>query len=158
MFWKASKTAAPFCSTPPGPEWIWKSTFRPVCARPSPKRSIKFYNVDAVKIADSVGLGGRINMIMQTAFFKLSAGCFLSRMPSIYLKKSIKKMFGSKGENIVQMNIAAVDQTMAGLVEIEYPASWKNAVARRPSRRPLNLILSRMSSARFLPSRGTLCR
>jgi len=90
------------------------------------EKNLKFYNVDAVKLAESVGLGGRINMIMQTAFFYLANVLPIDEAIG-YLKDSIKKMFGSKGENIVQMNVAAVDQTLENLVEIEYPESWKDA-------------------------------
>ena len=92
------------------------------------EKNIKLYSVDAIKIAESVGLGNRINMIMQTAFFKLS-GVLPFEEAIDLLKKEIQKVYGKKGENIVQMNIQAVDQTLAGLNEIPYPASWKNAVA-----------------------------
>ena len=90
------------------------------------EKNLKFYNVDAVKIAESVGLGGRINMIMQTAFFYLAKVLPLDEAIG-YLKDSIKKMFGRKGENIVKMNVAAVDHTLENLIEISYPDSWKDA-------------------------------
>ncbi|GFK95052.1 Pyruvate synthase [Fundidesulfovibrio magnetotacticus] len=89
-------------------------------------KKLKFYNIDAVKIAQSVGLGGRINMIMQTAFFKL-AGVLPFEKAVELLKKSIHKAYGRKGEKIVNMNIAAVDQAAAALVEVQYPASWATA-------------------------------
>jgi len=88
------------------------------------EKNLKFYNVDAVKIAESVGLGGRINMIMQTAFFYLAKVLPIEEAIG-YLKDSIKKMFGMKGENIVKMNVAAVDHTLENLIEINYPESWK---------------------------------
>ncbi len=90
------------------------------------EKKLKFYNVDAVKIANAVGLGGRINMIMQTAFFKL-ANVLPFEEAIALLKKEIHKVYGKKGEKIIQMNIDAVDQTLANLVEIQYPASWKDA-------------------------------
>ena len=93
------------------------------------EKNLKFYNVDAVKIAQSVGLGGRINMIMQTAFFYLAKVLPIDEAIG-YLKDSIKKMFGSKGENIVNMNVAAVDNTVENLIEIKYPESWKDATGR----------------------------
>ncbi|MBI4958566.1 MAG: pyruvate:ferredoxin (flavodoxin) oxidoreductase, partial [Desulfovibrio sp.] len=89
-------------------------------------KKLKFYNIDAVKIAQGVGLGGRINMIMQTAFFKL-AGVLPFEKAVELLKKSIHKAYGKKGEKIVQMNIDAVDQAVAALEEVKYPASWANA-------------------------------
>ncbi|MFO7558859.1 MAG: pyruvate:ferredoxin (flavodoxin) oxidoreductase [Desulfobacterales bacterium] len=89
-------------------------------------KKLKFYNIDAVKIASDVGLGGRINMIMQTAFFKL-ANVIPVDDAVAYLKEQIKKMFGRKGKEIVDMNNAAVDQTLANMVEIKYHASWGDA-------------------------------
>ncbi len=87
------------------------------------RKKLKFYNIDAEKIANDVGLGWRINMIMQTAFFKLSNVMPYQQAIDL-LKNSIHKMYGRKGEKIVKMNIDAVDKTVDGLVEINYPASW----------------------------------
>ncbi|MFO7707429.1 MAG: pyruvate:ferredoxin (flavodoxin) oxidoreductase, partial [Desulfobacterales bacterium] len=81
------------------------------------QKKIRFYNIDAVKIAQEVGLGGRINMIMQTAFFKL-ANVLPVEEAIGHLKKEIQKLFGKKSEKLVTMNNAAVDATVANLVEI----------------------------------------
>ena len=89
-------------------------------------KKLKFYNIDAVKIAQEVGLGGRINMIMQTAFFKLAKVLPVDEAIEL-LKKEIKKLFGRKGEKIVQMNHEAVDKTLDNLIEIDYPAAWAEA-------------------------------
>ncbi len=89
-------------------------------------KKLKFYNVDAVKLATEVGLGGRINMIMQTAFFKLSKVLPFEQAVAL-LKDSIKKTYGNKGEKIVNMNIAAVDRSIDALQEIKYPAAWADA-------------------------------
>ncbi|MBW2364451.1 MAG: pyruvate:ferredoxin (flavodoxin) oxidoreductase, partial [Deltaproteobacteria bacterium] len=70
-------------------------------------KKLKFYTIDAVKIAGEIGLGGRINMIMQTAFFKL-ANVIPVDDAIAYLKDQIEKMFGNKGEKVVNMNNAAV--------------------------------------------------
>ncbi|GAB6909036.1 Pyruvate-flavodoxin oxidoreductase [Desulfosarcina cetonica] len=90
------------------------------------EKKLKFYNIDAVKIAGEIGLGGRINMIMQTAFFKL-ANVIPVDAAIAYLKEQIKKMFGKKGDEIVAMNIAAVDNTLDHLVPIDYPPEWAQA-------------------------------
>ncbi|MBQ9537410.1 MAG: pyruvate:ferredoxin (flavodoxin) oxidoreductase [Desulfovibrionaceae bacterium] len=90
------------------------------------KKHLKFYNIDAVKVAQNVGLGGRINMIMQTAFFKLANVIDFDRAVTL-LKDSIKKTYGSKGDKVVNMNIAAVDNALPALEEIKYPASWADA-------------------------------
>lgn len=89
-------------------------------------KKIKLYTIDAVKIAASVGLGNRINMIMQTAFFKLAKVLPIDKAISL-LKESIKKEYGKKGDKIVKMNVDGVDQTLANLIEIQVPASWAKA-------------------------------
>ena len=91
------------------------------------QKNLKFYNIDAVKIASEIGLGGRINMIMQTVFFKL-ADIIPVEDAIFYLKDQIKKMFAKKGDRIVNMNYEAVDKALDNLVEIKYPEGWANAV------------------------------
>ncbi len=93
------------------------------------RKKLKFYTIDAEKIAGQVGLGGRINMIMQTAFFKL-ANVIPVDDAIAYLKDQIKKMFGKKSQKIVDMNFAAVDQTLENLVKVEYPESWEEATGK----------------------------
>ena len=90
------------------------------------KKEIKLYSIDAVKIAAEVGLGGRINMIMQSAFFKLANVIPVDEAIG-YLKKSIQKAYGKKGDKVVNMNIAAVDKALESVVEVKYPASWAEA-------------------------------
>ena len=93
------------------------------------KKKLKFYNIDAVKIAGEVGLGGRINMIMQTAFFKLANVIPVDEALG-YLKDQIQTLFGKKSQKIVDMNFAAVDKTLENLIEIDYPASWAEATGQ----------------------------
>ncbi|MGB5746000.1 MAG: pyruvate:ferredoxin (flavodoxin) oxidoreductase [Desulfobacterales bacterium] len=93
------------------------------------RKKIKFYNIDAVKIAGQAGLGGRINMIMQTAFFKLANVIPVDEALG-YLKDQIQKLFAKKSQKIVDMNFAAVDKTLENLVEIDYPASWADATGQ----------------------------
>jgi pyruvate-ferredoxin/flavodoxin oxidoreductase len=95
-------------------------------------KKLKFYNVDAIKLAQDVGLGGRINMIMQTCFFKLANVLPIDTAIDL-LKKDIKKTFGKKGDHIVEMNINAVDNTLDNLVEIDVPASWGQASGGIPA-------------------------
>lgn len=87
------------------------------------KKKLKFYNIDAVKIASEVGLGGRINMVMQAAFFKI-ANVIPVDQAFEYIKTAIKKTYGRKGDKIVNMNIAAVDRAAEMLEQINYPADW----------------------------------
>ena len=88
--------------------------------------NINFYTIDATKMAVDIGLGGRINMIMQSAFFKLSEVIPLDEAVA-HLKKSIVDEYGNKGEDIVKMNYEAVDQGIESLVKIDVPESWNNA-------------------------------
>jgi len=89
-------------------------------------KNLKFYTIDAVKIAGEVGLGGRINMIMQTAFFK-AANVIPVEDAIAYLKDQIAQMFKKKGDKIINMNHAAVDKTLDHLVEVKVPAGWAEA-------------------------------
>ncbi|MDX9933498.1 MAG: pyruvate:ferredoxin (flavodoxin) oxidoreductase, partial [Sphaerochaetaceae bacterium] len=85
------------------------------------EKKIKFYNIDALKISEEVGLGTRINTVMQAAFFKIS-GIFPEEEAIALIKNAIKKTFGRKGEDIVKMNWAAVDAASAALEEVKIPA------------------------------------
>jgi len=98
----------------------------PALRRTIAERELDFYTIDAVQIAAEVGLGGRINMIMQTVFFKL-AGVLPVDDAISYLKEEIKKAYGRKGENVVQMNYAAVDAALDNLIKVEVPKGWRTA-------------------------------
>ena len=87
---------------------------------------INFYTIDAVGIAAKIGLGKRVNMIMQAAFFKL-ANIISEEEATAYLKKSIEKSYGKKGQDIVEMNYKAVEAGFTGLVKVDVPASWATA-------------------------------
>ncbi len=85
-------------------------------------KKIKVYNINALEIANAVGLGGRINSIMQTAFFLISG--VLDRQQAIdMIKNAIKKTYGKKGEEVVKMNWASVDKTDEAMVEVTIPTA-----------------------------------
>ena len=88
--------------------------------------SINFYVIDALKIAGDVGLGNRINMIMQTAFFKLANVLPVDEAIG-YLKESVEKAYGRKGQKIVDMNKLAVDKSLDALHKVNVPPNWSNA-------------------------------
>ena len=90
------------------------------------ENNIKFYTLNAVKIAQEIGLGGRINMIMQSAFFKL-ANIIPVEDAVKYLKDAVVTSYGKKGQKVVDMNNAAIDKGIESIVEINVPASWKDA-------------------------------
>ena len=90
------------------------------------ENEIKFYTINAVDIASSIGLGERINMVTQSAFFKLSNVIPIEEAVPL-LKDAINKTYGKKGEKIVAMNCDAVDKALDAIVEINVPDSWKDA-------------------------------
>ncbi|HEY8911514.1 MAG TPA: pyruvate:ferredoxin (flavodoxin) oxidoreductase [Desulfosporosinus sp.] len=89
-------------------------------------KKVNFYIIDAIAIANKIGLGSHINLIMQSAFFKL-ANVIPVEEAIDYLKDSVSKMYGKKGKNVVDMNVAAIDLGVSSLVKVEVPASWANA-------------------------------
>ena len=95
-------------------------------------KNIEFYTLNAVKIAQEIGLGGRINMIMQAAFFKL-ANIIPVDEAVAYLKEAVVTSYGKKGEKVVNMNNAAIDAGIDAIVKIEVPAEWANAVEEEAS-------------------------
>jgi pyruvate-ferredoxin/flavodoxin oxidoreductase len=90
------------------------------------QKKLGFYNIDAVKIATDLGLGGRINMIMQAAFFKI-ANVIPPEEAFKHMKDAVVKSYGKKGEKVVKMNMGAIDNTLGALQKIEVPASWATA-------------------------------
>jgi len=89
------------------------------------KKNLRFYNIDAVKIAQEVGQGGRINTIMQVAFFQV-ADVIPSQDAITFIKGAIKKTYGRKGDDVVLQNYAAIDRTVAALTAVNYPATWRS--------------------------------
>ncbi|MFA5449482.1 MAG: pyruvate:ferredoxin (flavodoxin) oxidoreductase [Clostridia bacterium] len=87
------------------------------------KKNIKFYTINANAIAAEIGLGGRINAIMQAAFFKL-AGLMPYEDAERYMKEAVKATYGRKGDKVVNMNYAAIDNAIANLKEVRYSADW----------------------------------
>ncbi len=87
--------------------------------------NIKFYTIDGIKIGKEIGLGGRINTVLQSAFFKLAA--IIPEEEAIDLMKAAAKAtYGRKGDKIVQMNYDAIDAGAKQIVEVSVPESWKS--------------------------------
>ncbi|MGN0518724.1 MAG: pyruvate:ferredoxin (flavodoxin) oxidoreductase [Acutalibacteraceae bacterium] len=91
------------------------------------EKNIKFYTIDGIKIGKEIGLGGRINTILQSAFFKI-ANIIPAEEAKEYMKAAALKSYGKKGEKVVAMNYAAIDRGMEDVQEVAVPAEWKNAV------------------------------
>jgi pyruvate-ferredoxin/flavodoxin oxidoreductase len=91
------------------------------------RKKIRFYTIDAARIAEEVGMNGRINVVMQAVFFKVF-GVIPAGEAIDYIKQTIKKTYGRKGEAVVKKNFEAVDRSVAGLEVVDFPASWAEAL------------------------------
>ncbi|MDP3775551.1 MAG: pyruvate:ferredoxin (flavodoxin) oxidoreductase [Gemmatimonadales bacterium] len=116
-------------NAPYGPDEVWDHLPRPVQEQVIAKR-LRLFAIDAVKVAEQAGLGRRINSVMQTCFFALSG--VLPREAAIAaIKDAIKKTYGRRGEQVVQMNFEAVDNALAALHEVRVPDRATSRLARR---------------------------
>ena len=91
------------------------------------ERHINFYTIDGIKIGKEIGLGGRINTVLQSAFFKI-ADIIPADKAKELMKAAAKKSYMKKGQAIVDMNYAAIDRGTEDLKKVEIPADWANAV------------------------------
>ena len=89
------------------------------------EHNIKFYVIDGIKIGKEIGLGGRINTVLQSAFFEL-AKIIPGEEANALMKAAAKASYGKKGDNVVQMNYDAIDAGAKQIVEIQIPESWKD--------------------------------
>ena len=89
------------------------------------EHNIKFYVIDGIKIGKEIGLGGRINTVLQSAFFEL-ANIIPGEEANALMKAAAKASYGKKGDNVVQMNYDAIDAGAKQIVEIQIPESWKD--------------------------------
>ena len=90
------------------------------------ENNIDFYTINAVDIAQKIGLGGRINMVMQAAFFKITNIIPIDDAVK-YLKEAVVKSYGKKGDKVVNMNYEAIDAGINAIVKIKVPDDWRNA-------------------------------
>ncbi len=111
--------------------------------------NIHFYTIDAIKIGKEIGLGNKTNAILQSAFFKL-ANIIPVEDAVNYMKAAIVKSYGKKGEKIVNMNYAAVDAGLTGLVKIDVPESWKDA-KDAPKKEELKAVLPEFVEKLMVP-------
>ncbi len=91
-------------------------------------KKAKFYTIDAIKLAQEVGMGGRINTIMQAAFFKLADVIPYAKADE-YMKAYAKKAYGKKGDEVVKQNHQAIDIAISGIREVKVPADWAKATS-----------------------------
>ncbi|MBN8581964.1 MAG: pyruvate:ferredoxin (flavodoxin) oxidoreductase [Anaerolineae bacterium] len=112
-----------------GPEEIWDHLEQEV-QKDIIEKKLKFYVINGYDVAEKTGMGGRMNTIMQTAFFAISG--ILPREQAIeQIKYAIKKTYGKRGEAVVAKNFEAVDATVANLYEVKVPAKVTSKTTRR---------------------------
>jgi pyruvate-ferredoxin/flavodoxin oxidoreductase len=127
---KAAPGATFLLNSPHGKDEVWDKLPRAVQQQIIGKK-LKFYVIDGAKVARETGMGTRTNTIMQTCFFAISG--VLPRDQAIdKIKKSIKKTYGKKGDEVVQKNFEAVDHTLANLHEIKVPDDVSSILDMRP--------------------------
>ncbi len=118
-------------NSPYGPEEVWHHLPRKVQEQILSKK-LRFFVIDAFKVAHDAGMGGRINTVMQTCFFALAG--VLPRDEAIKaIKKAIAKTYGKRGEAVVTRNHAAVDSTLSRLFEVQVPSAITSTKAPRPT-------------------------
>ncbi|MEK6797815.1 MAG: pyruvate:ferredoxin (flavodoxin) oxidoreductase [Planctomycetota bacterium] len=131
---------------------VWSSLPREVQAQ-IVARELRFFVIDAYRVAKEAGMGGRINTIMQTCFFAISG--VLPRDEAIEkIKGAIRKTYAAKGETVVAKNFAAVDQTLANLHEVRVPVSDVTGRSRPPTVSPEAPEFLRQVTARMIEGRG----
>jgi pyruvate-ferredoxin/flavodoxin oxidoreductase len=119
-------------NSPYGPAEVWDHLPRRTQEQIIEKK-LKFYVIDAYRVAKETGMGQRINTIMQTCFFAISG--VLPREEAIAaIKKSIEKTYGKRGEAVVRKNFAAVDAALSHLHEVAVPAEATSTI---PMRKPV---------------------
>ncbi len=130
MLSKAKQGATFLLNTTAGPDEVW-DTLPEEVQKDIVDKQLKFYVIDAYKVAKDANLGVRINTIMQTCFFAISG--VLPRDEAIAkIKDAIKKTYGGKGDKIVQMNFAGVDAALANLHEVKVPGKVTSKLRRPP--------------------------
>ena len=90
------------------------------------EHNVKFYIIDGIKLGKEIGLGGRINTILQSAFFKL-ANIIPEDEAIGYMKSAAEHSYAKKGEDVVRMNFEAIERGAGEVVEVPVPEEWKNA-------------------------------
>ncbi len=112
-----------------GPEEIWDHLQKEV-QQDIIKKKLKFYVINGYDVAEKTGMGGRMNTIMQTAFFAIS-GILPKEAAIAEIKKAIEKTYGKRGEAVVKKNFEAVDATVANIYEVKVPVGITSKTTRR---------------------------
>ena len=152
MLKNAVEGATFLLNSPYGPDKTWDKLPRKVQQQIIDKK-LKFYVIDAYKVAKDTGMGLRINTIMQTCFFAISG--ILPKDEAIdAIKNAIKKSYGKKGEEIVQKNFNAVDQALAHLHKIDVPDKVSSTIEMPPTVSPKAPEFVQKFTARLIAGEG----
>lgn len=116
-------------------------------------KQLKFYVIDGVRLGNEIGLGPRINVIMQTAFFAISNIIPLETAVD-QIKQAIVKSYGKRGEKVVNMNYQAVEVALANLKEVAVPASADSSLAMKPPVGPHAPAFVKEVTAQIIANRG----
>jgi pyruvate-ferredoxin/flavodoxin oxidoreductase len=127
----AAKGATFLLNSPYGAETVWNRLPR-LAQKQILEKKLRFYVIDAYKVAREAGLGGRISTIMQAGFFAVT-GILPKEQAIAAIKKAIQKTFGKRGEAVVQKNYAAVDAALTHLEEVKIPAEVTSTFDLRPT-------------------------
>ena len=139
-------------NSPYGADEVWDHLPRAVQEQIIDKR-LRFFVIDAHKVARESGLGGRISTIMQTAFFAVS-GILPKEEATAAIKQAIQKTFGKRGEAVVQKNYAAVDGALARLAQVKVPAQATSTIEIRPAVPPQAPAFVREVTAKMIEGLG----
>ncbi|HKL85701.1 MAG TPA: pyruvate:ferredoxin (flavodoxin) oxidoreductase [Treponemataceae bacterium] len=131
MLYAAKKGATFLLTSPFNKDEIWDNLPIEVQKQIIAKE-LKFYVIDAVSIAEKAGMGGRINVVMQTAFFKIS-GILPEDEAVALIKKFIEKSYGRKGADVVKKNIDTIDMALSGVEKVDYPKTASSKLKMLPA-------------------------
>ena len=151
---KAAENSTLLLNSPYGPDELWQKLPERM-QKQVVERSIKLYTIDAYQVAGDTGMGRRINTIMQVCFFKL-AGVMDTDTAIARIKEAIAKTYRKKGEKIIQMNYAAVDQALSHLHEVTIDRSQHSGIGERPVVPALAPIFVQDVTAEMMAGRGDL--
>jgi pyruvate-ferredoxin/flavodoxin oxidoreductase len=126
---KAAKGATFLLNSPYGPDEVWDHLPGDV-QRQIIEKELSFWVVDAQGIARDVGLGGRVNTVLQTCFFAI-AGIIPANEAIDAIKYQIEKTYGKRGEVVVRRNVAAIERALDGLAQVDVPSTATNEVVER---------------------------
>jgi pyruvate-ferredoxin/flavodoxin oxidoreductase len=139
-------------NTPYGPDTVWDHLPRAMQLRMM-ELKLRFFVIDASKVALDVGLKGRANTVLQTCFFAIS-GVLPQEEAIRHIKASIKKTYGRRGEDVVRRNFQAVDDTLARLSEVRLPSEATSHFERSPVVPASAPDFVRRVTARMMEGRG----